>query len=152
MIEKYIKEITKMIPSAFLAKGDTIYLYGKLNKENDYQVDPTILLPLVEAIKGEIVESVCFISAEGLFRTLIECSTPNLLGFDITGDSDVEDDEFLNGKSQYVAIVSLNEDQENEFVDKMFDLGIPLTLLGHVTKGNLRMDDTSFGFIGDYIN
>ena len=47
-------------------------------------------------------------------------------------------------------IVSVNEDQEEDFVNFMFNHGIDATLLGHVTKGELRMDDRSFGFISDY--
>ena len=41
---------------------------------------------------------------------------------------------------------------ETDTVDFFFNNSIPLTLLGHVTKGELRMDDTSFGYISDFIN
>jgi phosphoribosylformylglycinamidine synthase len=36
-------------------------------------------------------------------------------------------------------------------VDFLFNEDVPITLLGHVTKGELRMDDLSFGYINDYI-
>jgi hypothetical protein len=29
---------------------------------------------------------------------------------------------------------------------------LEITLLGHVTKGELRIDDKSFGYIADYID
>jgi len=31
----------------------------------------------------------------------------------------------------------------------MMGSGVPCTTLGHVTKGELRIDDVSFGFISD---
>ncbi len=152
MIDKYIKEISKMVPSAFAKKGDTLYLFGKLDKENDFAIEPNILLPLVEEIKNRNVNSVCFIKKNGgLFSTLVECCTPNMLGFDITGDSEIEDEEFLHGQCGYAAVIALDEDQENEFVDKMFDNNVKLTLLGHVTKGELRIDDDKLGQISDFI-
>ncbi|MDD2595500.1 MAG: hypothetical protein PHD11_06770 [Bacteroidales bacterium] len=152
MIEKYLKEITKMVPSAFREKGDTLYLYGKLSQNDDNEIDSSILLPLVEAINARIVESVSFITNEGLFKTLIECSTPNMLGFDITSVSELDVDTFLKGQCGYVAVVTVNENQENQFVDTMFDKNIDITLLGHITKGSLRVDDKSYGTINEYIN
>ena len=70
---------------------------------------------------------------------------------DITGDSEIEDEEFLHGQCGYAAVIALDEDQENEFVDKMFDNNVKLTLLGHVTKGELRIDDDKLGQISDFI-
>ena len=48
-------------------------------------------------------------------------------------------------------IITVNEEQENDLVDYMFNNNIPITLLGHVTRGELRMDDESFGDITDYL-
>jgi phosphoribosylformylglycinamidine synthase len=48
-------------------------------------------------------------------------------------------------------VITVNDEQENELVDFLFNEDVPITLLGHVTKGELRMDDLSFGFIEDYI-
>ena len=43
------------------------------------------------------------------------------------------------------------EYRNGDFVDFLFNEDIPVTLLGHVTKGELRLDDESFGYIEDYI-
>ena len=76
-----------------------------------------------------------------------------MLGFDVTSDSEVEYEEFLNGtKCGYAAIVSVNEDQEDDFVDKMFDNEVTIFLLGHITKGELRVDDNKYGVISDHID
>ena len=34
-------------------------------------------------------------------------------------------------------------------IDYMMDQDLPFSALGHVTKGELRIDDSSFGFISD---
>ena len=47
--------------------------------------------------------------------------------------------------------MAVDEEQENDFVDYMFNNDINVTLLGHVTKGELRMDELIFGHITDYI-
>ena len=82
--------------------------------------------------------------------SILRVTPTSSLGFDITGDSDLTDEEFLYGNTKYVAIVSVNNDQEGDFVNFMFNHGIETTLLGHVTKGELRMDDHSYGFISEY--
>lgn len=151
MIEKYIKEVEKMVPSAFQHKGDTLYLFAKVDEESRWMPSPETLLPLVEAIKAEELESVCFFGENNLFDTLVECCTPSMLGFDITTDSELEEEDFLRGKCGYAAVVSVNDARENDFVDRMFDAGVALTLLGHVTKGGLRIDDEPAGCIDEHI-
>ena len=47
-------------------------------------------------------------------------------------------------------VVSVNAEQETEFLDYMMETGIHFSALGHVTKEELRVDDISFGFISDY--
>ena len=90
------------------------------------------------------------INEKGIFDSLIECCKPNKLGFDITSDSEYEEEEFLHGKTKYKAIVAVEEDQEEDFANYMFNQGVSIILLGHVTKGELRVDDESYGFISEY--
>ena len=130
----------KEIKSSFAQKGDTLYLVTS-SEAVDY---------LNTSIDAGFISSLHRISGKGIFHSLVECCRANALGFDITGDSDLSDDEFLYGNTQYLAIVSVNNEQEEDFVNFMFNHGIDATLLGHVTKGELRMDDRSFGFISDY--
>ncbi len=100
---------------------------------------------------SKYITSIIRISADGIFRTLVEAAQPNDLGFDIIGDSDLSDEEFLKGNTRYVAIVSVTEKQEDDFVNFLFDHDIELVLLGNVTGGEIVMDDRDLGFIDDYV-
>lgn len=147
-----IKDKKKVTSMAFDAKGDTIYIVGQVDDESDFQINNKTLDAILKAIENDLVTSAHHISSNGLFISLLECCAPNELGFDITGDAEVEDKEFLFGRSGYLAIITVNDVQENDLVDFLFNEGIPVTLLGHVTKGELRLDDLSFGYINDYIH
>ena len=72
---------------------------------------------------------------------------PNGLGFDIVTDSEVREDAFLFGEGQGRVVVAVNEDQEDEFIEYMMNSGVSFTLLGHVTKGKMMVDDEHFGFV-----
>ncbi|MBQ8646284.1 MAG: hypothetical protein IJ476_07970 [Bacteroidales bacterium] len=147
-----VKDKKKVTSMAFDAKGDTIYVVGQVDDESDFQINNRTLDALLKAIENDLVTSAHHISSNGLFISLLECCAPNELGFDITGDAEVEDKEFLFGRSRHLALITVNDAQENDFVDFLFNEGIPVTLLGHVTKGELRLDDLSFGYINDYIH
>jgi phosphoribosylformylglycinamidine synthase len=41
----------------------------------------------------------------------------------------------------------VSPENEDEFVDYMYDSKTPYFTLGHVTKGEVRIDDQSFGYI-----
>ena len=42
------------------------------------------------------------------------------------------------------------ETNEDDFLDEVGKNKTPFTLIGHVTKGEIRIDEESFGFIKDY--
>jgi len=154
---------------AFNQKGDMIYLVGVstndiasseylysyhgvkaspapyFNLEEELAVQQAVL----EAIRKGLVGSAHDVSEGGLFITLLESAMPKLLGFDITTDSDIRTDAFLFGEGQGRIVVSVSAAQETRFVDFMATQNIPVTTLGHVTKGELRIDNQSFGFIKD---
>jgi phosphoribosylformylglycinamidine synthase subunit PurL len=44
-------------------------------------------------------------------------------------------------------LVEVPENKEDEFVDVLTEMKVPFFTLGHITKGELRIDDKSFGFI-----
>ncbi len=145
----HIKSKKLITPMSFDCKGDTIYLVG--NIDQDENINGKHLATLVRAIEDELVTSAHYISSNGLFMSLLECCVPHELGFDITGDAEIDDKEFLFGPSRYFAIVTVNDSQENDFVDYFFNNEVPVTLLGHVTKGELRLDELSFGDVSDYV-
>ena len=82
----------------------------------------------------------------GLFITLLEMAMPNGLGFDIVTDDEVRLDGFLFGEGHGRALVSLKEEDQDDFFDVCEAHGVKPTLLGHVTKGKVVVDDKHFGF------
>jgi len=155
---------------AFKAKGDVIFLIGKsqndinsseylasyhgvklspppyFDLEGEYLLSET----LQKLIRAHLLVSAHDVSNGGLWLTLMESALSLSFGFDITSDSDVRSDAFLFGESQGRVVVTVSPDDQTEFVDYMKETGIKFLALGHVTKGELRVDNLSFGFIEDY--
>lgn len=87
------------------------------------------------------------VSKGGLFFTLLRAGMPNGLGFDITTDAEIRRDAFLFGEAMGRIVVGVDPKKVDDFVDFMSSLKVPFFALGHVTKGEIRIDDDSFGFI-----
>nr|WP_321451663.1 phosphoribosylformylglycinamidine synthase subunit PurL [uncultured Carboxylicivirga sp.] len=152
---------------SFRHKGDMIFLVGKSkNDVNSSEFATSILnikqsVPpfydveeekeLQSAVSGMIrkglVRSVHDVSNGGLFFTLLECGIPLGFGFDITSDAEIRKEAFLFGEAQSRVVVSVSQEKQDDFVDFMIETGVPFSILGHVTKGEVRIDDESFGFI-----
>ena len=153
----------------FKCKGDCIFLIGK--SQNDissseyiytfhnvknspapyFDMEEELKLHhiIVQLIKNKLILSAHDVSDGGLFINLLESSMPNGLGFDITTDSEIRMDAFLFGEAQGRVVVSVNEEQQTKFLDMLAQSTVPFTLLGHVTKGEMRIDDKSFGFVNE---
>lgn len=155
---------------AFERKGDMIYLIGPSKNDIassqylinyhgiekspapffDIDVEFKLQQIIMQLIDNKMICSAHDISEGGLFITLLESAIPNQLGFDITTDSDVREDAFLFGEGQSRVVVSVCPSLEDAFIDFMIKQNFPFITLGHVTKGELRVDDISYGFIKDY--
>ena len=98
-------------------------------------------------IQNELINAAHDVADGGLYVTLVEMSFPRELGFDIVTDSEIREDAFLFGESQGRVVVTVNEDNEEDFIEFMIDSGVNFTLLGHVTKGKVMVDDEHFGFV-----
>ena len=61
-------------------------------------------------------------------------------------DSSVRKDAFLFGEAQSRVVVTVTEDQEQDFIEFMLQSGVNFTLLGHVTKGKFMVDEEHYGF------
>jgi phosphoribosylformylglycinamidine synthase len=162
-----VEDKNKTMSLDFKSKGDLIFILGQSHNDissSEYLVSyhgvkesPAPYFNLEEeyalhqVVKGLIsnahVNAVHDISDGGLFVTLTEMGMPRDLGFDIVTDSEVREDAFLFGEGQGRVVVAVNEDQEDAFIEEMMGSGISFTLLGHVTKGKMMVDDEHFGFI-----
>jgi phosphoribosylformylglycinamidine synthase len=157
----------KVMTLDFKQKGDLIFLIGDYTEDiasSEYlatyhgvKASPAPYFDLEkefqmqQALKGLIAEglvnAVHDISDGGLYVSLVEMSMPRALGFDIVSDADIRLDAFLFGEGQGRAVVSVTEEQEEAFVEYMVATGVNMTLLGHVTKGKLQIDEQHYGFI-----
>jgi len=153
----------------FKDKGDIIFLIGEtkddinsseyLNYFHAVKYSPCPHFDLEEEfklqqiisklIKNKLIRSAHDVSEGGIFNSLIESAMVFNLGFDITTDDEIRIDSFLFGESQSRVIVSVTPNKMNAFIDFMNLASFPFLSLGHVTKGELRIDDISYGFILD---
>jgi phosphoribosylformylglycinamidine synthase II len=167
-----VEDKDKTMSLDFKAKGDLIFIIGQSHNDissSEYLVSyhgisasPAPYFDLEEEftmqqkVKSLIQESrinaAHDVADGGLFVALAEMGMPNNLGFDIVTDSEVREDAFLFGEGQGRVVVTVNEDQEDDFIRAMIDSGVSFTLLGHVTKGKLMIDDEHFGFINEAKN
>jgi len=154
---------------SFKHKGDMIFLIGTSrndinaseylnfyhNKKSHaapyFNMEEELELQSVvkDLIKKDLVRSVHDVSSGGLFFNLLESSVAMDFGFDITSDAEVRKDAFLFGESQSRVVVSVSPAKEDDFVDFMLESETTFSALGHVTKGEIRVDDESYGFISD---
>ena len=154
----------------FKGKSDLIYMLG--TAENDissseylasfhglkessvpnFDLDAELELQsqLTTLIRSGVIESAHDIADGGAFITLLESALVNNLGFDITTSSEIREDAFLFGEGPSRIIVSVREVKEDRFLDLLKESKIPFSLLGHVSKGDIRIDDKSFGDIEEY--
>ncbi len=154
---------------SFRHKGDMIFLVGQSrNDVNSSEYASSILnikksaAPYYDAeeekdlqaavasmIKKGLVRSVHDVSNGGLFFSLLESGIPLEFGFDITSDAEIRKEAFLFGESQSRVVVSVSPEKQDDFVDFMMAAEVPFSILGHVTKGEVRIDDESFGYIDE---
>ena len=162
-----IEDKTKVMSLDFKQKGDLIFLLGDytndissseylanyLNvKESSvpyFDLEKESLLHdcIRELIDKELVNAIHDCSDGGLYVTLVEMSLPNELGFDIVTDSEIRIDAFMFGEGQGRAVVSLPEEKQEAFIDYLMTTDVNVTLLGHVTKGKLQVDEKIIGNI-----
>ena len=154
----------------FKGKSDLIYLIGKTRNDigsseylfSNHNIrlssvpyfnleEECIIQSIVsDLIKENLVQSAHDVSEGGLFINLLESSMSLDLGFDITTSSELRKDAFLFGESQSRIVVSVSEIHEDKFLDFMKKNNSNFSLLGHVTKGEIRVDDEVFGDIDKY--
>jgi phosphoribosylformylglycinamidine synthase len=132
----------------FKQKGDMIYLVGetqsgKVDLDKDYRIQKVML----SAMRKNLVSCVQEVSDGGVFEALLRAAMPAGLGFDITTDSEIPEDQFLFEDPGTCAVVTVSVEKDEELVQYLFDNRINVMTLGHVTKGDIRIDDQSYGNI-----
>jgi len=164
-----LEDKNNLMTISFKEKGDVIFLIGQSRNDinsSEYLVNihgvsysPPPFFDLNEEwqlqqilsklIRKHLINSAHDISDGGLFISLVESAMVNSLGFDISTDDEIRIDAFLFGESQSRVVVTVTPSKVNHFIDFMREQDFPFLLLGHVTKGEMRVDDHSLGFIYD---
>ncbi len=116
--------------------------------DKEHQLQETIKL----LIKSRCIQSAHDVADGGLFTTLLESAMPHNLGFDIVTSSEIREDAFLFGEAPSRVVVSVSETSEDAFIDQVQSMNVPFVLLGHVTKGEIRVDEASFGEVAEFKN
>jgi len=164
-----IEDKSNIMSLDFKQKGDLIFIIGHtvediasseylysyhgvkaspapyFNLEEEYQTQQTVK----GLIKNKLINAAHDCADGGLFITLAEMSMPRQLGFDIVTDSEIREDAYLFGEGQGRVVVTVTNEDEEDFLDFMIASGTEFTLLGHVTQGRMDVDEKHFGFSKD---
>ena len=101
-------------------------------------------------IREGVLNSAHDLSEGGLWIGLLEKGFASGLGFDITLPAEHRKDSVLFGESASRILVTVSEENKDKFIDLMMLNGCDFDLLGHVTKGGVRVDDEDWGHVNDY--
>lgn len=164
-----VPTIDNVMTLDFKKKGDLIFLIGDyvndissseylatylgikesptpyFNLDNEYEMQ----FAVQGLIKNKLISAAHDVSDGGLYVTLVEMSIPRDLGFDIVTDAEIREDAFLYGEGQGRVVVTVNEETEDQFIEFMLEHKVNITLLGHVTKGKMQIDEEQFGYISE---
>jgi len=164
-----IRDKERLMTMDFKEKGDLIFLLG----ESKDDISSSEYLASIHGIKGSpaphfdidrefnvqkavrslinqgVINAAHDVSDGGLYTCLIEMGLNRGLGFDITSDADVRLDSFLFGEAQSRIAITIDGNSEEALVDELRNHEVPFTLLGHVTRGKMVVDDEHFGFVAD---
>ncbi|MCZ4410207.1 phosphoribosylformylglycinamidine synthase subunit PurL [Cryomorphaceae bacterium 1068] len=164
-----IDNVNRVMTLDFKEKGDLIFLIGESQNDLaaseylhtlrgvkrspaphfDMERELEVQAATLSLIDDALINAAHDVSDGGLFTTLVEMGIHRGFGFDVTADADVRLDAFLFGEAQGRIIVTLDPDFEDDFIEAMRKTKVPFTLLGHVTRGKMVIDDSHFGFIDD---
>lgn len=162
-----IKENDNITTHSFKYKGNNIFLIGRTSDDigsseylefyhgiadsqlPEFDIDDEIKIQgaINKLNELKLIESASPVGKGGLFFTLLRAAIPNELGFDITTAAENRIDAFLFGEAMGRILVEVKPENEDEFVDVLTELKVPFFTLGHITKGEIRIDDMSMGYI-----
>jgi len=167
-----VKNKEKVITRNLKTKGNNIFVIGENNEDinsSEYlefyheisnspfpvfniKTEARIQQVIPKLIDENLITSASPVGKGGLFFSLLRAAMPSELGFDITTDAEIRIDSFLFGEAMGRIIVGVPEKNIDKFIDVMRESKIPFFILGHTTKGEIRIDDESYGFIDKMIS
>ncbi len=162
-----IKDNENITTHSFKHKGNNIFFIGRSTDDigsseylefyheiadsqlPEFDIDEEIKIQgaINKLNEMKLIDSASPVGKGGLFFTLLRAAIPNELGFDITTAAENRIDAFLFGEAMGRILVEVKSENEDEFVDVLTELKVPFFTLGHITKGEIRIDDKSMGYI-----
>lgn len=151
----------------YKAAGDVILLIGEqqndiasseyLHKIKGVEFSPAPHFELDEefavqkfvtsVIKDQLIKSAHDISEGGLIVTLIEKGFHRGLGFDVAADAGIRLDAYWLGEAQSRVVVTASKEQAEAIKQKGAANNIPVTVLGTVTSGAVKVNGADWGNI-----
>lgn len=113
--------------------------------EVEYELQETIK----GLIKNKLINAAHDCADGGLWVALTEMSYPNNLGFDVATDDDIRKDAFLFGEAQSRVVVTVKNENLEEFIEFMTTSDTAFSKLGEVTNGDMKIDNESWGNISE---
>lgn len=136
-----------------ISSSEYLYAYHKVKQSPSpyFNLDEEHALQnqVKTLIQAGMLNSAHDVADGGLFITLLEASMPNGFGFSVETDSDFRKDAYLFGEAQSRVVVSINPDNQDEFVEHMVASGLEYTFLGAVEGKEMLIDGESFGTVAD---
>lgn len=130
-----------------------VHVHGVANSpapQFDLDEEYNVQQVVKDLIAQQLVQSVHDVSDGGLFISLLESAMHRDLGFDIITDEEIRKDAFLFGESQSRIVVTVNEEQLDDFLNAVTAMDVEFTNIGQVTSGSILIDQESFGVVSDY--
>ena len=165
-----VPDKTKVMTLDFKQTGDSIFLLGKsVNDISSSEYLANVLgikespspyfeleeeFELQETTKGLIENGLVNAAHDcadgGLFVTLSEMGYPNNIGFDVATDSELRKDAFLFGEVQSRIVVSVTEQNKEEFIEFMSESNTPFSLLGETINKDIKIDNENWGPLSEF--
>ncbi|QEC68689.1 phosphoribosylformylglycinamidine synthase subunit PurL [Panacibacter ginsenosidivorans] len=98
-------------------------------------------------IHEKLINSAHDISEGGLAVTLLEKGFNRNLGFDVHADFDIRKDAFWFGEAQSRVVITCSKQNAENIKHKAAANNIPVTILGTVTNGEIKVNGESWGNI-----
>jgi len=160
-------DLSTLTRSDFQNEGDLIYLIGESQNDIassqylasfhkisaspapyfDLEKEYAMHQVIKQLIREKLLISAHDVSDGGLYIALLESALPNVLGFAIETDEEIRKDAFLFGEAQGRAVVSIKPEGQEALVELLATSEVEFSYLGTVNRGDLLIDDASFGTI-----
>lgn len=171
LAHEVVKGLGENTRNESFSRSEILYMVGNVSTEflnSEYArrclhivADPVKMTTVAEDIEylelilgslkeGGVLTTMRPVGNGGLFAALVDGSRENI-GFDILTCREIRLDSFLFGEEAGRFVVSLDEKQDDFFLNKMDEARVNCCFLGHVTKGRVLVDDMDFGDVKGFL-